>query len=242
MKMAKETENRFLGLFGKKPIIGMIHLAGKSGRERITRAIDELNIYQTEGVDAAIIENYHGTVEDVYETLKQRSKIGSRIIRGVNVLRNPYYGFELAHKFGAKFIQFDSIQTQDLNLKVYNELREKYPDILVLGGVGFKYIKPTGNPLKADLEEAKSRCDAIVTTGTGTGIETPTEKLREYKKLLGNFPLIVGAGVNLGNVYDQLKIADGAIIGSYFKVNNDTSNYIDRTKVRALMDIANRAR
>jgi len=242
MKMKKQTDNMFWELFGKKPIIGMIHLAGETREEKVKRALDELNIYQEEGVDAAIIEDYHGSPEDVHATLKQSSKLDLKIVRGVNNLRDPYEGFKLAYKFGAKFIQFDSVQTQDLYVALYDRLRQKYPEIIVLGGVGFKYIEPTGNPLSVDLDEGKSRCDAIVTTGMGTGIETPTEKLIEYKKLLGNFPLIVGAGVNLDNISEQLKIADGAIIGSYFKINNNTSNFIDRKKVSALMNIVNKVR
>ncbi len=226
----------------KKPIIGMIHLAGQNTEEKIRRAIDELIIYQEERVDGAIIEDYHGTLQDVYKTLKQSLLSDLQIIKGVNVLRNPYSAFKLASDFGAKFIQFDSVQTPDLDLELYNKLRKEYPDIVVLGGIGFKYTKPTRNPLKVDLREGKSRCEAIVTTGSGTGIETPIEKLKEYKRLLGDFTLIVGAGVNRLNAYEQLKIADGAIIGSDFKPRGDTHMRVDRIKVRDLMDIVREVR
>jgi len=221
----------------EKPIIGMIHLAGNNQQDRIKRALEELTIYQEEGIDGAIIEDYHGTSQDVYETLRESSRKGLKIVRGVNVLRNPYSAFKLASDFGAKFIQFDSVQTPDLDLELYNQLRKEYPSIAVLGGVGFKYIQPTGNSLEIDLEEGKSRCEAIVTTGSGTGIETPIEKLREYKRLLRNFPLIVGAGVNLENISEQLKICDGAIVGSYFKPNGNTLLPIDRKRVKDLMNV-----
>jgi len=220
-----------------KPVIGMIHLSGKNNRDRVKRALEELTTYQEEGVDGAIIEDYHGTSQNVYETLKQSSLLRLKIIRGVNVLRNPYSAFKLAFNFGAKLIQFDSVQTPDLDLELYNQLRKEYPNTAVLGGVGFKYISPTGNPLETDLLEGKSRCEAIVTTGSGTGIETPVKKLREYKRLLGEFPLIVGAGVNLDNVQEQLQICDGAIVGSYFKPHGNTHLPIDRKKVKELMDV-----
>ncbi len=225
----------FNGLFPvKKPIIGMIHLAGKSSSEKISRALGELAIYDYEGVDGAIIEDYHGDPKDIESVLK-RAPWRFRLVIGVNVLRDPYFGFELAAKYRARFVQFDSVQTRDLDLRSYERLRGEYPNVAVLGGVGFKYIPPTGNPLRLDLEEGKSRCEAIVTTGDGTGIETPIEKLREYKSLLGDFPLIIGAGVTLSNVREQLKIADGAIVGSYFKPNGNTELPIDRKKVRDLM-------
>jgi len=91
--------------------------------------------------------------------------------------------------------------------------------------------------VELDLEEGKSRCEAIVTTGSGTGVETPIDKLKQYKELLEEFPLIVGAGVDLENVYDQLKIVDGVIIGSYFKLGGDTHRPIERQRVRDLMNL-----
>ena len=233
-------QNKFHKVFTiKKPIIGMIHLAGE---DKVKRALEEIAIFEEEEIDAVIVEDYHGKYKDVYKTLKQSSKQPFKIIKGVNVLIDPYSSFELANEFGAKFIQFDSVQTPDLNLKRYNKLREDYPKIIVLGGIGFKYIAPTGNPLEVDLNEGKERCDAIVTTGRGTGIETPTEKLKEYKRLLKYFPLIVGAGVNLNNAYEQLSITDGAIVGSYFKPGENTYLPIDRKKVKDLMDVVKEIR
>ena len=232
--------NKFNQIFLGKPIIGMIHLAGKTRDEKVSRALEEITIYQEEGVSGVIIEDYHGSPEDVVETLSQSKDFN--IVRGINVLRDPYSAFELANRFEAKFIQFDSVQTQDLNLEFYQAQREKYTNIAVLGGVGFKYVAPTGNPLEKDLNEGKSRCEAIVTTGSGTGIATPMEKLEEFRRLLGDFPLIVGAGVNIDNAYEQLRITDGAIVGSYFKPQGNTQLPIDRRKVKDLMEVVRRIR
>lgn len=236
-------QNKFRSLFEiEKPIIGMIHLSGYNKSDKVKRALKELILYQEEGISGAIIEDYHGMPSDVYETLKQSSTLDLKIIRGVNILREPYSAFELADKFGAGFIQFDSVQTRDLISEFYNSLRKNYPNIMVLGGIEFKYIPPTGNPLEIDLKEGKARCDAVVTTGSATGIETPIEKLKNYKELLEDFPLIVGAGVDLSNVYEQLKITDGAIIGSYFKPEKETLRPIDRKKVKDLMDVVKEIR
>ena len=112
------SENKFRDLFKiEKPVIGMIHLEGDSRDDRVRRALEELAIYEEEGVNGAIIEDFHGDISDVFETLKESSKLGLKIVRGVNVLRNPYLGFNLAYDFGAEFVQFDSVQTQDLDLK-----------------------------------------------------------------------------------------------------------------------------
>jgi predicted TIM-barrel enzyme len=178
----------------KKPIIGMIHLAGDSPDEKVNRALEELAIYEE---------------EDVHKVLNQSVR-GFKIIRGVNLLSNPYSAFELASNFGAKFVQFDSVQRKHLMLREYERLRREFPNIAVLGGVRFKYTNSTGNSLEEDINDGKLRCDAIVTTGEGTGIETPIEKLRDFRAYLKDFQLIVGAGVNFKNVYEQLSVSDGA--------------------------------
>ena len=225
-----------------KPIIGMIHLAGDTQEEKVSRALEELELYEQEGVDGAIIEDYHGKPADVLETLKQSQGKFEGVVKGINVLRNPYSAFQLAQDYGAKFIQFDNVQVPGLDLELYTQERGKHPDIAVLGGVGFKYIPPNGKSLEENLIESMQRCEVVVTTGEGTGIETPIKKLKKCKQLLRGFPLIVGAGVDADNAYEQLKITDGAIIGSYFKYNSDTDDYIDRERVREIMDIANEVR
>lgn len=227
---------KFYDLFKvKKPIIGMIHLAGSDSYGKVTRAFEEISVFEGEGVDGAIVEDFHpSSFQEVLGVLDKLSKLENKIVLGVNFLQNPYSGFGLANLFDLKFVQFDNVQTPGIDLKFYNEMRSQYPDISVLGGVRFKYTRPSGNSLETDLSEGMSRCEAIVTTGEGTGIETPTEKLREFRKIMGDYPLIVGAGVTATNVYGQLSIADGAIVGSYFK-NGNTENPVDAKKVRNLM-------
>ena len=226
----------FFELFGSpKPIIGMIHLAGGSTQGKINRALGEISIFEEEGINGAIVENYHGSVEDVINTFKVISKRKTKLVIGINLLGKPYLGVELANRFGAKFVQFDSVQTQDLDLERYNEMRKKYSDITVLGGIRFKYTSPTRNSLEQDLSEGMSRCEAIVTTGEGTGIETPIEKLLDFREIMGNyFPLISGEGVNKDNVCEQLSVADGIIVGRFLK-NYNTRQKINRNPVKELM-------
>ncbi len=217
----------------KKPLIGMIHLAGNGESEVIRRALEELAIYSEEGIDGAIIEDYVGSPRDIENVLRESERYLQELVLGVNCLSDPYSAFKLAMVYGAKFVQFDSVQAQHLDLKLYEKLRREFPQIAVLGGVGFKESQqPTGNSLEEDLRQAKSRCEVIVTTGSGTGIETPIEKLREYKAKLGPFPLFVGAGVTAQNVSEQLGIADGAIVGSYFKLRGDVEAPVNRNRVR----------
>ncbi len=242
---------RFKKLFGRKPVLGMIHLAGDS-KDTVPRALKELEIFQQEGLDGAIVENYLGSEEEVGEVLKLAQKEKYNLVLGVNILPNEYFkSMNLAGKYGAKFIQLDYVAGKYLNgglvsgRRIQFELdhedycffREKYPELLVLGGVHPKYYNPAPeSDLAEELRKAVQRADAIVVTGKGTGLETPIEKVNEFRRIIKDFSLIVGAGLNPENAYDQLSIADGAIVGSALKVNNAAVNNVDRFKVRDLMD------
>ena len=224
----------FFRVFPKKSVIGMIHLAGNRNEERVKRALEEIAIFEEEGIHGIIVEDYHGERIDVVNVLNAMRYRNSRLKIGVNILSNPYGSFGFNKSHDVSFVQFDSVQSTGINISVYDQLRKLHPEVVVLGGIRFKYVKPTGKTLEEDIAEGMSRCDAIVTTGEGTGLETPTEKLRQFRRAMGKFPLVVGAGVNDKNVAEQLNIADAAIVGSYFK-KGDTLNKVCRENVRKLM-------
>ena len=226
----------FFRLFPGKSVIGMIHLAGRDRNEVLERALEEVSIYEEGGLHGIIVEDYHGTPKDVENTLKNLRGRHNKLVVGVNVLSLPYSSFSY-DGYGVKFAQFDSVQEPGINPGIYNQMRILYPEMVVLGGIGFKYIKPTGKTLEQDIAEGMSRCEAIVTTGEATGLETPIEKLIEFRRIMGEFPLIVGSGVNDKNIREQMEICDAAIVGSYFK-NENTLDKVCRERVRRLMDAA----
>ena len=241
----------------KKPIIGMIHLAGK---DPVRRALEELKIFRDEGISGAIIENYHGDETDVERTLEAATKKYFRLILGVNVLPNEFnISIPMTYKCGAEFVQLDYVagryisvngrassnvsHVRQLDHTSYKEFRENYNDLVVLGGVYPKYYTPVPySSLEDDLKKGMERADALVVTGGGTGIETPIEKIREFRRVIRNYPLIVGAGLNPENAEAQLMIADGAIVGSAFKMGNRTENPLDVGRIRNLMKIVEAVR
>ncbi|HLD04643.1 MAG TPA: BtpA/SgcQ family protein [Candidatus Nanoarchaeia archaeon] len=227
-----------------KPILGMIHLAGESP---IQRALEELAIFEEEGIDGAIIENYHDSAEDVEETLRA-AEGRFRLTLGVNILLNEFdRAFVLASRYKGHFIQIDHVAGRytrgELPAESYQRIKREHPDIVVLGGVWPKYYQPVqGSDLKADLRKGMKRADAIVVTGEGTGKETPLKKIQEFRRVLGTHPLIIGAGLTPKNAYEQLRIADGAIVGSSLKPGGDTNAKVDKYLIRHLMTEVRRAR
>lgn len=240
-----QLNNNYNLVFGKIPIFGMIHLAGQNP---VTRALEELAIFEEEGIDGAIVENYHGSVQDVIETLQETHKRELGVVIGVNILPNDFYqSLPLAQKYGANFIQLDHVagiyHSGELNFESYRAVKNKHPDIIVLGGVWPKYYRPIeGSDLEKDLKTGIKRAEAIVVTGAGTGKETPLSKIKRFGEIIGDHPLIIGAGLTPDNAYEQLCLSNGAIVGTSLKMNDNTHNLIDRRRVRDFMSVVKEAR
>lgn len=227
---------------GMKPVIGMIHTNSYSKLSMLELAKKEIEIYLRYGV-IPLIENYLGSDEDCADVLRWMHDVHPDVIYGVNILGDEQWAFELAQKYGAKFIQIDSVcghmnpEHEPFYIQKLNENREKY-DVVVLGGVRFKYQSvSSGRTTEEDLILGKDRCDAIVCTGSGTGIETPLDKIEQFKATVGDFPVIVGAGVTLETAKATMDKSDGMIVGSWFKYKHDAYDMVNETYVREFVEV-----
>lgn len=217
-------ENNFLRIFkNSKPIIGMIHLNGRGDKDVFDTAKREIDILLGYGMDGVMVENYFGTIPQVAMVLNYLQKNLSEFTYGLNALDDNAMGFRLANEYGAKFVQFDSVAghlypEEDKNFEEFFMKERETCSAAILGGVRFKYQDYlSGRSLQEDLKFAMERCDAIGVTGSGTGVETDIEKVSEFRNIIGEFPLIVCAGMTPQNCTPQLQIADGGVVGSYLK-------------------------
>lgn len=227
--------------FNEKRILGMIHLSGDNSI-KIERALEEILIYEEEGLYGCIIENYHGSVDDVENVLKAISNRENKIKIGINILPNEYdKAFDLADKYKIDFIQLDYISGQYERTKPFDVghflyFSNKNPLIHILGGVWPKYYNPiSGSELINDILDACDLANAIVVTGHGTGKETSLDKIKIFKSILHDHPLIIGAGLDSTNVVEQMKFANGAIVGSCFKPYKRTHEKVSRELVKEFM-------
>lgn len=237
----------FNKIFGNtKPVFGMIHLNSDSNGNTLENAIREIEIYIENGI-YPLIENYFGSAENCEEVLEWIYTNHPDIIYGVNILGDPQRAFDLATKYGAKFIQIDSVcghlePDKDEEYAEWLKMLRKKVDVVLLGGVRFKYQPvESGRSLSEDLLIGKKRCDAVVCTGIGTGQATPFEKVNEFKSVLGDFPVIVGAGVTDKTASETAKFSDGAIVGSWFKHNHQDVGFVDAGNVKIFMSKFNDA-
>lgn len=206
------------------PVLGMLHLKGTDPDDRLRRAKRELDDLWANGVDAVIVENYFGQVEDVLAVLEYLAAERPEIVTGLNILGDDVQAFELAERYPISVVQLDSVAGQlppEEDVEFAERLASARDRITaaVLGGVRFKY-QPyrSGRTLADDLALAMGRCDAVVVTGAGTGMTTPLDKIVEFRRIVGpDFPIVVGAGVTPDNAAEQLAHADGVIVGSALK-------------------------
>lgn len=227
----------------EKIIIGVLHLKGETDEDTYRRAVEEIEIYRRCDVDAVMVETYFGTYSQAEKALEYLKNHSGNLAYGVNCLNVDAMGFELANKYDCHFLQIDSVvghvkpRDEQSIAAFFDFYRSKYPHIMVLGGVRFKYQPVLSeHTLEEDLETSKGRCDAVCVTQNATGEETDIEKIKQFRKGLGDFPLIVCSGVNPSNVKAQLSVADGAVVGSYFKDNCRDTGDVCEAHVRELME------
>lgn len=242
--------SKFEKLFpGGKPVLGMLHLGGANPEERLARALAETRDMISGGVDAIVVENYFGDPDDVRRLLAAFEANPPETVVGLNLLRDFRLGFDLLGQFKVSFLQIDSVcghLTPDEDTDYAAELAERRAKTaaLLFGGVRFKYqpVK-SGRSDEEDIRLGAARADALVVTGEATGQGTDNGKILRFRSVVGpDYPLIVGAGMTAPTAADQMRIADGAIVGSYFKDSYKDTGIVDVGHVRELMDEVRKVR
>lgn len=230
-------------------VLGMLHLKGDGAQDVLDRACREAEVLAACGVDGLVVEDYYGTVADVERILERLASEQPPVPYGVNVLDDGLTSFRLADAYGASFVQMDSISGHlpaeaDAAFAAEIAAARSASSAVLLGGVRFKYQPVlSGNTVAADLRIAMDRCDAVVVTGDGTGMETSPAKIKEFRDIVGpSFPLVVGAGVTADAVGAAFAYADAAIVGSSLKDTATADGEVSAPRVRALVAEVDRLR
>ena len=114
--------------------------------------------------------------------------------------------------------------------------------VMVLADIQVKHtnmLLPHVSIEQSAKNAAACGADGIIVTGSAIGMETPIEMIEKVKKVVP-VPVIAGSGVNAANIGEQLKIADGAIIGSSLKEGGIVSNPISGRLVKEVLAGLNR--
>jgi membrane complex biogenesis BtpA family protein len=173
---------------------------------------------------------------------------------GVNYLWDPVATVGLAVATGAKFGREIMTGVYDSDMGIWApdcagavRLRHNLgrDDIKLMYNINAEFASPMGTRTIAQRAKSAvfaSLADVVLVSGVMTGEATATSDLQAAKDVLPDTPVFANTGVNLGNVQDILKIGDGAVIGTHFKVDGNTWNAVDKARVARFMDKVHKLR
>jgi len=167
---------------------------------------------------------------------------------GVNYLWDPVATVALGVASGARFVReiFTGVYDSDMGLWVpdaFSALKQRSDaargDMAVMYNINAEFASPTGS--RTIAQRAKSAvfaalADVVLVSGPMTGEAVELGNLKEAKQAIPETPVFANTGVNIGNVGKILAVADGAIIGTHFKVDGDTWKNVDADRVKRFMD------
>jgi membrane complex biogenesis BtpA family protein len=234
------------------------HFNKDGGMEKvIENARKDFLALQNGGVDAVMFSNefsmpYLTQVETVTVAAMARiiGELKSEILIpfGVDVLWDPIKSLDLAVATGAKFVReiFSGVYASDFGLWNTNTgaaVRHQHKigagDVKLL----FNIVPEAAVYLQArDIAQiAKSTVfnhgpDALCVSGLTAGVETDASTLKLVKETVPNTVVFANTGVRLNNVEQQFEFADGAVVGTTFKIDGKFDNHVDEVRVKEFMD------
>jgi len=234
--------------------------------EIMAKAKDDALIYREAGIDALAIENMHdlpylnGQVGPeivaslaviAYEVkIATDLPCGIQILAGANiealaVAQAAGLDFIRAEGFVFAHIADEGMITASAGALLRYRRQIGADQVLVLSDIKKKH---SAHAITADLDIAETAraaafflSDGVIVTGISTGQAASLTELAQVKENV-NVPVLVGSGINQDNVADYLSLADGLIVGSYFKYDGHWSQGVDAERVRQFMDQVNRLR
>ncbi len=166
---------------------------------------------------------------------------------GVNVLWDARASLDLAVAVGARFVReiFTGAYASDFGVWNTNcgaVVRHQHAigaeDVRLLFNIypeAARYLadRPLGDIAKTTVFNTLP--DGICVSGITAGAETDVSLLAEVKKAIPATPVFANTGVRVDTVEAQLSVADGAIVGTHFKVDGVTWNRVDARRVKEFM-------
>jgi membrane complex biogenesis BtpA family protein len=235
----------------------------ESNRERIReRVYRDASALEAGGVDGIMLENFgdapfypdrvprHVVAEITALAATLRDQVS--IPFGVNVLRNDVRSaIGIAAATGGAFVRVNvhtgaRLTDQGIVEGTAHEtlrLRERLDaEVAVFADLNVKHSAPLAQrPVEQTLGDLVERggADAVVVSGTGTGAAVDKDVLDrvvEHRDARGlDVPILIGSGVTPETAPDLLSLADGAIVGTALKHDDETTGPVDERAVERLV-------
>jgi hypothetical protein len=231
--------------------------ADKGMKHVVEMARRDLLALQAGGVDAIMFSNEFSlpylTKVKPETTAAMARIIGElytdiRVPFGVNVLWDPFASLDLAVATGATFIReiFTGVYASDFGLwntnvgEVVRHKKQLNADrVKLLFNIVPEAASYLGNRSLIDIAKStvfNNKPDALCVSGLVAGQETDAQLLTQVKDVVPETVVFANTGVRLSNFKEQLKIADGAVVGTTFKFDGKFENHVDVNRVKEFMD------
>src|SRR3984957_16473747 len=235
-----------IGTIHCAPFPGAPRYQGESMNSIVEHAVAGARAYAEGGMDGLIVENAWDLPflrpEDIwYETVATMSVVAERVREsttlpiGINVLANAgEAAIAVAQASGASFIRVNQwvnayvsnegiVQGNSARILRYRSVLQAQ-DLSIFADV---HVKHGAHAIVADRpveEQARDveffDADVAIATGNHTGDATPVEEIENIRR--GTYlPVIIGSGLSVGNAFDLMGKADGAIVGTSLKENGE---------------------
>ena len=218
---------------------------------------------QAGGVDALMFGNendrpyvFKAPLEGVaaMTAVVQAAKPHMKIPFGVNYLWDPSASVAIGAVTGASFVReiFTGLFASDMGLwqpdaAASARLRKQIGrlDMKMLFNINAEFAYSLDQrpiELRAKSAVFSSLADAILVSGPITGHAVDSSHLRSVREAVTEVPVLANTGVTIDNVRDVFALADGAVIGTHFKVDGNTWNPVDGDRVKRFMELVAKLR
>jgi uncharacterized protein len=222
--------------------------------EGVAKDIENL---QAGGVDAIMFGNendrpyvFKATPETIASmtAVIQAVKPMLKVPFGVNYLWDPSASVAIAAATGAKFVReiFTGVFASDMGIWAPDcasaaRLRRNLGrmDLKLLFNINAEFAHSLdARPIELRARSAvfSSLADAILVSGPVTGEPADQSQLKKVCEIVRDVPVFANTGVNIDNVRDTLALASGVIIGTHFKIDGNTWNAVDPSRVIRFME------
>ena len=115
------------------------------------------------------------------------------------------------------------------------------PTASIFADVHVKHAVPLGNfEIEDSAHDTLDRglADALIISGTGTGRVADITDVQRVREACPWAKILIGSGINVDNVREFLRYADGVIVGTSLKVGGKLFSAVDPKRVAALVKAA----
>ena len=261
MKNARMLPPKFLAaMIAVSPLPGS-PLYDRDDQKVIDQALADLEVYKKAGVDSILLENDHdlpyiqppldekgiALMTEIVKEVRKRfdGPIGIQMLEAANIMSLEIAAeadldyirveaFVFAHVGGSGIINGSAgkilrrrKELKAEHIKVFTDVKKKHGS----------HSLTIDLDIKDEIMQAEFfLADGVIVTSQFTGINPDKNDLIKAKSAT-KLPVIIGSGMTAENIQDYLPLADGFIVGSYFRKDGKFLEKLEPERLNKFMKV-----